>query len=462
MMQRLFSWLRRPPTATPSDERLDYPAWRRQRLVDRANLYPAPKPPIGFSILTAVQNPPPPLLDALAQSIFQQEYPHFEWVIVDNGSNLTTQRRLTQLTRDPRVVLVPSPVNRGIVGGLRLALRSARNEYILPVDHDDELTPDALRVVAASLAALGRPAVAYTDEDKLLPDGTPAHPFFKPDWDPLLFLNCCYTAHLGVMKREAALAVGAYTDEQAQGSPDWDAFSRLVAAGHRPRHIAEIVYSWRMHAGSTAQGGSAAKPYTLAGQYHVLQQHLARTGLGRHLTIRANPLLGDVGWWRATAGTRRRRRRDDLVILERAVHDDSFRLAVDYLPPGAIVAIQASEATPATADWFQEPLALLDAFPEAVAVGGVLITRRGRLVAGPGVMGMDGLAGWPGRGGRRGDLLGAGTLVHQHRASLVDDRFFLVRGDFLKEMLPDAGADFAISLLGPWVGATARRLGRTV
>lgn len=463
-----WSWLRR--WRGPRAESIEksgwsagnYAAWRAAWIRRRQQLYPAPASTVSFSILTAVHNPLPAYLAALAGSILQQDYPYFEWVVVDNGCDATTQRRLAELTRDPRVLLVPAGSNRGIVGGLRLALRAARGQYVLPVDHDDELTPDALRVVAAALSALGLPKLAYTDEDKLLPDGTPALPYFKPDWDPLLFLNCCYTAHLGVMDRLAALAAGVYADEQALGSPDWDAFARLIAAGHVPRHIPEVVYSWRMHADSTAAGGAATKPYTVAGQFHVLQQHLRRLGLDKHLTIRANPLYGEVGLWRAAPVKRRRRRRDELVVLERVVDDDSFRLAVEHLPPAALVVIKAHDATPLTQDWFEEPLALLDAFPQAVAVGGCLVDRRGRLLAGPGYFGMNGLVGWPGRGACPGDRLGGGALLHQHAASVVDDRFILVRGDFLKDMVAESGADFAMSLLGPWIGAKARVSGRLV
>jgi hypothetical protein len=44
----------------------------------------------------------------------------------------------------------------------------------------------------------------------------------------------------------------------------------------------------------------------------------------------------------------------------------------------------------------------------------------------------------------------------------VDDRFLVARGEFLKEMVKEAGADFAMSLLGPWLGASARTSGRLV
>ena len=45
------------------------------------------------------------------------------------------------------------------------------------------------------------PALVYSDEDKLR-DGRHVDPFEKPDWDPVLFRNCCYIAHLCAIRRE--------------------------------------------------------------------------------------------------------------------------------------------------------------------------------------------------------------------------------------------------------------------
>ena len=97
-----------------------------------------------------------------------------------------------------------------------------------------------------ALGEAGYPALAYTDEDKLDGDRF-SSPYLKPSFDPVLFANSCYIAHLSIVDRQLALQLGAYTDKQAEGSHDWDTFTRFLAAGHTPLHIPEVLYSWRIH-----------------------------------------------------------------------------------------------------------------------------------------------------------------------------------------------------------------------
>jgi glycosyltransferase involved in cell wall biosynthesis len=48
----------------------------------------------------------------------------------------------------------------------------ARGEFVVLLDHDDRLEPDALELVAAALDADPTIDYLYTDEDKLSADGT--------------------------------------------------------------------------------------------------------------------------------------------------------------------------------------------------------------------------------------------------------------------------------------------------
>ena len=58
-----------------------------------------------------------------------------------------------------------SRANLGIVGGMRACLERATGRYIAPLDPDDLLAPDTVRVVTHALRAAGYPPLAYTDED---------------------------------------------------------------------------------------------------------------------------------------------------------------------------------------------------------------------------------------------------------------------------------------------------------
>src|SRR5207237_10246080 len=107
------------------------------------------------------------------------------------------------------------------------------------------------RLVSAGLRDAHYPALIYTDEDKFTGEEW-RDPYFKPDWDPVLFVNSCYIAHLCAIDRERALQLGCYGDAIADGSHEWYTLTRFVTAGHRPVHVSEVLYGWRMHPGSTA------------------------------------------------------------------------------------------------------------------------------------------------------------------------------------------------------------------
>lgn len=472
-----------PPVHEP--DVLPYAAWIAKRLKDRLEDY-VDVPETGlFSLMTPVFDPPSGFFRRLGKSIFAQDHRDWQWVIVDNGcKNRDVIYLMDKFAKDPRVTLVRAGEPRGIIGGMRLALEHARGRYVCPVDHDDQLYPDALRVLAASLSAHDWPVLAYTDEDKLFPDGTPGLPSFKPDWDPLLFLNAFYIAHLGVMDRATALELGVYTDPLAEGTPDGDAFCRFVAAGHAPLHIPEIVYSWRMHLQSTALRGVEAKPYVTRNQKHVLGRYLLECGLDETVTIRTNPLPGLAGSWRVQGQPEpipvavmpggeahaRRHLRQRLSVSHHisSVHwmrssPHAWQELLHSIYGQRWVILLSPACLPLTTDFVSECQAVQQAVPEAVLVGGILQNAQDKIVSAGLAWGMDGLMGSPLAGFNAHDYTVAmGSLCFQRCVSSVDARFCMVQVAFLKQVLERSGCDLADPLLPAWFAAIARELGKRV
>lgn len=472
-----------PPVHEP--DVLPYAAWITTRLQDRLVEYADVPEPGLFSLMTPVFDPPSGFFRRLGKSIFAQDHQDWQWVIVDNGcKNRDVLYLMEKFAQDARVTLVKPGEARGIIGGMRLALEHAHNRYVCPVDHDDLLYPDALRVVAASLSAHEWPALAYTDEDKLFPDGTPGLPSFKPDWDPLLFLNAFYIAHLGVMDRMTALHLGVYTDQEAEGTPDGDAFCRFVAAGHVPLHIPEIVYSWRMHMQSTALRGVEAKPYVTRNQKHVLGRYLHECGLDESVNLRTNPLPGLAGSWRVQGQPepipvvvlpggdtqRRRQLRQRLTIshhLSTVYWMDSSPQALQELLHSIYgqrwVILLSPDCLPLTTDFVSECQAVQQAVPEAVLVGGILQNAEGKVVSAGLAWGMNGLMGSPLAGFNPHDYtVGMGSLCFQRCVSSVDGRFCMIQVDFLKRVVERSGCDVTDPLLPAWFGAVAREQNKRV
>jgi hypothetical protein len=504
--------------ADSSEYSLDYPTWITQRVAHRVTEYEAAADASLFSIITPVFDTPAGFLKEMAASVFAQDFP-FEWVICDNGSRKPeTLAVLDELQNDSRVRFVRLEENAGIMRGTRAAIDAATGRYVLPVDSDDLLYPDALRVMAACLARSGFPAVAYSDEDKVFAESVPYYPCFKPDWDPVLFLNCCYIAHLCAIDRRAAIEAGAYTDDDARGCHDWDTFTRLLHSGHVPLHVPEVLYSWRIHEASSASTHDRAKLYTLDCQKHVLGRHLARLAPPHKIELRSNPLFGRVGLWyparqpvdaeplhalvcadgtpdqlgkclRSLIGDTPYPRLTVTVVgllttqhraIVQGARDqlgveidceancttgfvDFLRHALAKQPSNSFVAVLSDNLRLSASGWAWEAIGVFDVHRDAVAVSPRLLTADGLVASAGEHFGIGGLAGPPDAG--RHATLDSGYhswAFCQRSVSLVPNDFFISRREALLDCVNTAPVSASRALLGAWLGANAARTGGRV
>ena len=269
-------------------------AWRRERAAVGAD-YPGwvrehPYPPVRVealahsplvSVVMPVRDTPAAWLRAAIDSVRAQTYPHWELCIADDASTAPHVRAILDEYRakDPRVKVAWRDAAGNISAASNSALALAGGELVAFLDHDDELAPHALARVAAEAEAHPDAAMFYSDEDKLDPRGERAHPNFKPDWNPELFLSHNIAAHLAAYRADAVRSAGGLR-EGFEGAQDYDLALRVAeAAGPaRIRHIPEVLYHWRMVPGSTAIT-AFEKDYAAERARRAVAEHLARTGV---------------------------------------------------------------------------------------------------------------------------------------------------------------------------------------
>lgn len=304
-----FELLRVTGIASPDVEA--YPRWiaRNTRSATALQTFAAevaglPYQPL-ISVIIPVYNTDPQWLRACIESVRSQTYANWELCLCDDASTNPETVRTLREYESQEIRIHYSSVNGGISVASNAALDLAHGDYVAFLDHDDELTPDALGEVVTHLNAHRDADVIYSDEDKLDLQGTRCDAFFKPDWSPEHFLTCMYTCHLMVVRRELVTRIGGFRTGY-EGAQDYDLLLRLMEQTPRIQHIPRILYHWRKLPQSTASAG-LAKPWALDAGRLAIEDYVRRNTIDAEVlaggapglyrvrrTIRQQPLVSIV------------------------------------------------------------------------------------------------------------------------------------------------------------------------
>lgn len=97
-----------------------------------------------FSIFTCTFNTPKSAILRLYESLKRQTYRNWNWWILDDSKSPTTAEYIEKL-HDPRITVFRNFTNHGNIGFNKHSIAMLCNgDYLVEVDHDDELTSDCL------------------------------------------------------------------------------------------------------------------------------------------------------------------------------------------------------------------------------------------------------------------------------------------------------------------------------
>ncbi len=234
-----------------------------------------------ISVLLPVYNPELKILEAAIASIEGQFYEHWELCIADDASTDPAVRPFLEevVARDPRIKLILREQNGHISACSNSALGLATGEWCALLDQDDLFAEHALAFAALEIENHPDAGLIYSDEDKIDETGVRSNPFFKPDWNPELFLGQNFINHLGLYRTDLLRAIGGFR-EGFEGSQDYDLALRCVERlkPAQVRHIPRILYHWRAVAGSLAAVADA-KPYAKEAARRAIGDHLQRQSI---------------------------------------------------------------------------------------------------------------------------------------------------------------------------------------
>lgn len=111
------------------------------------------------------------------RSLQAQTYSNWEWVIWDDSKDqITYQRLLAMAEQDLRIKVFKAPQHSGFIGHVkRLAASTCTGQWLVEVDHDDELEPRLLQWIVGAGQSAENPDFVYCDTCEIYEDSLQSH-----------------------------------------------------------------------------------------------------------------------------------------------------------------------------------------------------------------------------------------------------------------------------------------------
>ncbi|MFN5883881.1 MAG: glycosyltransferase family 2 protein, partial [Bacteroidota bacterium] len=176
-----------------------------------------------ISIIMPVYNVDEIWLRKAIDSVISQIYGQWELCIANDASTHDYIRPILDeyAALDKRIKVFHRESCGNISAASNSALSMATGEFIGLLDHDDEITSDALFEVVKLLNQTPDADLIYSDEDKIDERNKVFNPWFKPDWSPEYLLTHMYVCHFSVYRKNILNAVGGFRS-QFDGAQDYD------------------------------------------------------------------------------------------------------------------------------------------------------------------------------------------------------------------------------------------------
>lgn len=185
-------------------------------------------------------------------SILQQQYGNFEFIIIDDGSKDGTLSVLNQLaSSDSRIRLLPLPSNGGQGLARALGNDAAQGRYIAVMDSDDIALPDRLEKQVRFMDANPHVTLSGANAIKVLPDGQRIQ-MDMPLRDAeiksrLLLIDGTFVHPSVIMRRSFLLEHNLNYSSERRGDDDYEFYIRMLQAGATFANIPDTLLEYHRH-----------------------------------------------------------------------------------------------------------------------------------------------------------------------------------------------------------------------
>lgn len=200
------------------------------------------------------------LVPRTVASVLSQSLMDIEYLVVDDGSEDGTREWLADHD-DPRLRLLvhSGNANKGQAASINLGLSEAKGEYLVIIDSDDMLAPEALERHSMIMDADASVGVVYGQGYAIDINDRELYPLFDEDHveysDPNRLLLDCYVVSPGLcMFRRSAVEQAGALEETFRAAQDHD-FLLRVAEKNRMVYSGHTCFYYRKHDATISANG---------------------------------------------------------------------------------------------------------------------------------------------------------------------------------------------------------------
>lgn len=203
--------------------------------------------PIYISVVLSTYNEEKYIAKSI-QSILDQTYPYFEFIIVNDGSTDSTLQIVKSFT-DPRIVVIDKP-NSGLPDSLNRGITAAKYDWIARMDGDDIATHDRFErqvsYIKEDSAVIGGQFISINEMGDPISGKVSNKPLSCAKCRSALLFGMSPLAHPTVLvKKELLIKYGGY-DVNFRAAQDVELWSRLVPFV-KIINIPEPILFYRQH-----------------------------------------------------------------------------------------------------------------------------------------------------------------------------------------------------------------------